>query len=96
MPRRILKGVVISGKSNKTVVVKVERKFMHPTFKKYITRSKKYSVHDEKNSSKVGEVIRIVECKPRSKTKSWELFKAANTSSSPKDIPEESKQESKK
>ena len=91
MPRRILQGVVISGKSDKTVVVKVQRKFMHSTFKKYITRSKKYAVHDEKNSSKVGEVIKIIECKPRSKTKSWEIFDGKSDTSLVNDSPEKGK-----
>jgi len=96
MPRRILQGIVISGKGNKTTVVKVQRKFMHPTFKKYITRSKKYAVHDEKHSSKVGEVIRIIECKPRSKTKSWEIFEEKTDSSYAKNFPEKGKREAKK
>lgn len=73
MPKRILQGVVVSDKGDKTVVVKVERRFMHPLYKKFIKRSKKYHAHDEANVAKVGDVVRIEECRPLSKTKSWTL-----------------------
>ncbi len=73
MPKRILQGVVVSDKQNKTVVVRVERRMMHPIYKKFIRRSKKYAAHDETNSGKVGDVVRIRECAPISKTKRWEL-----------------------
>jgi small subunit ribosomal protein S17 len=71
MPKRILQGVVVSDAMDKTVVVRVERRVMHPVYKKFIRRSKKYSAHDETNSVKVGDVVRIQECRPLSKNKSW-------------------------
>ena len=69
MPKRILEGVVVSDKMDKTIVVKVERRVQHPIYKKFIRRSKKYAAHDENNSSKVGDVVRIRECAPISKLK---------------------------
>ncbi len=71
MPKRILQGVVVSDAMDKTVVVRVERRVMHPVYNKFIRRSKKYSAHDETNSVKVGDVVRIQECRPISKNKSW-------------------------
>jgi small subunit ribosomal protein S17 len=73
MPRRILQGVVVSDKQDKTVIVRVERRMMHPIYKKFIRRSKKFAAHDENNTSKIGDVVRIRECAPISKTKKWEL-----------------------
>ena len=69
MPRRILQGVVVSDKQEKTVVVKVERRFMHPLYKKFIKRSKKYAAHDEDNQFKTGDLVKIQETKPISKNK---------------------------
>ncbi len=74
MPKRILQGVVTSDKMEKTVVVRVERRVMHPIYKKFIRRSKKYHAHDENNVFKVGDTIRIRECRPLSKTKCWEVI----------------------
>lgn len=74
MPRRILSGVVVSDKMDKTVVVKVSRKVMHPLYKKFISRSKKYSAHDENNVCKIGDNVKIRECPPISKNKSWEVI----------------------
>jgi len=71
MPRRILQGVVVSTKMTKTVVVSVQRRVMHPLYKKFITRSKKYHAHDENNACKVGDTVSIIECAPISKTKTW-------------------------
>lgn len=71
MPKRILQGVVVSDATNKTVVVKVERRFTHPLLKKTVRRSKKYHAHDENNGFKVGDVVRIEETKPISKLKRW-------------------------
>lgn len=71
MPRRVLQGVVVSDKRDKTVTVLVERRVMHPLYKKFIKRSKRYQAHDESNSVKVGDVVRIEETRPISKTKSW-------------------------
>ena len=71
MPKRVLQGVVVSDKTDKTVVVRVERRFTHPLFKKTVRRSKKYHAHDEGNTCKVGDRVFIQESRPISKTKSW-------------------------
>ena len=71
MPKRILQGVVVSDKMDKSVVVRVERRVMHPVYKKYIKRSKNYIAHDEKNLCKVGDNVQIMENRPISKTKAW-------------------------
>jgi small subunit ribosomal protein S17 len=76
MPKRVLQGVVISDKQDKTVVVKVERRFTHPVMKKTVRRSKHYHAHDESNSAKVGQTVQIVESRPYSKLKTWELVGA--------------------
>ena len=73
MPRRVLQGTVVSDKPHKTVIVAVERRFMHPVYKKFITRSKKYAAHDETNRCKTGDKVRIRECRPISKSKCWEV-----------------------
>ena len=74
MPKRILQGTVVSDKNTKTVVVKVERRFIHPVLGKTVRRSKKYHAHDEKAQFKTGDVVRIQECRPLSKLKSWEVL----------------------
>ncbi|MEM7023389.1 MAG: 30S ribosomal protein S17 [Pseudomonadota bacterium] len=74
MPRRVLQGVVVSDKADKTIVVRVDRRVQHPLYKKYITRSKRYAAHDEANQCKVGETVRIRECRPISKSKCWEVL----------------------
>ena len=74
MPKRILEGLVVSDKGDKTVVVKVERTVLHPVLKKTIRVSKRYHAHDEANSYKTGESIRIIECAPKSKLKTWEVL----------------------
>ena len=71
MPKRILQGVVVSDKQDKTVVVSVERQVMHPVYKKFVKKSKKYAAHDENNQYKVGDIVSIEESKPYSKTKTW-------------------------
>ena len=71
MPKRILQGVVVSDKNDKTVVVKVERRFAHPLLRKTVRRSKRYQAHDESNKIKVGEQVSIQECAPISKSKCW-------------------------
>ncbi|MGE0152462.1 MAG: 30S ribosomal protein S17 [Reyranellaceae bacterium] len=73
MPKRILQGVVVSDKMDKTIVVKVERRVMHPVYKKFVRRSKKYHAHDEGNQFKSGDTVRIRECRPLSRTKRWEV-----------------------
>lgn len=75
MPRRVLNGVVVSDKGNKTIVVSVSRRLMHPVYKKYITRTKKYAAHDETNQACIGDTVEIEECRPISKTKTWMLVK---------------------
>jgi small subunit ribosomal protein S17 len=74
MPKRVLTGTVVSDKTDKTVVVKVERKVKHPLYGKIIRRSKKYHAHDEGNTFKEGEVVRIEECAPISKLKTWTVL----------------------
>ena len=74
MPKRILIGTVVSDKTDKTVVVSVERKVKHPLYGKIIRRSKKYHAHDEENLVKPGEIVRIEECAPISKLKTWKVI----------------------
>ena len=74
MTKKILKGIVKSTKNNKTIVVEVTRKFKHPFYEKVIKRSKKYHAHDETNKYKEGEVVSIIECKPISKKKTWQVI----------------------
>ena len=74
MPKRVLQGVVVSDKNNKTVVVDVERRFTHPVMGKTVRRTKKYHAHDEKGEFKTGDVVRIQECRPLSKLKCWEVI----------------------
>ena len=74
MPKRILEGVVVSDKMDKTVVVRVERYIQHPIYKKFMKRSKKYMAHDEANSFKEGDTVKILESKPLSKNKKWEVI----------------------
>ena len=76
MPKRILQGVVVSDVQDKTVVVRVERRVMHPVYKKYIMRSKKYAAHDEQNAFKVGDLVRIEESRPISKNKRFVVLAA--------------------
>ena len=71
MPKRILQGVVVSDACDKTVIVRVERRVMHPVYKKFITRSKKYDAHDETNRYHAGDTVRIEESRPISKRKHW-------------------------
>ena len=76
MPKRILRGTVTSDKNDQTVTVAVERRFKHPVLQKTIRKSKKYRAHDPKNEFKVGDMVRIQECAPVSKTKRWEVVSA--------------------
>jgi small subunit ribosomal protein S17 len=69
-----MQGVVVSDKPNKTVIVRVERRVQHPIYKKFIVRSERFAAHDEANSCKVGDIVRIRECRPISKTKTWEVI----------------------
>ena len=74
MPKRVLEGVVVSDKNDKTIVVKVERRLTHPVLKKTVRLSKKYHAHDETNDAKIGDVVRIEETRPLSKQKRWMLL----------------------
>ena len=74
MSKKILNGKVVSDSNNKTIVVSVKRKYIHPFFGKVITSSKKYHAHDEKNKFKMGDNVKIIESKPFSKRKKWEVF----------------------
>jgi small subunit ribosomal protein S17 len=71
MPKRVMQGVVVSDKMDKTVIVLVERRVMHPVYKKFIKRSSKFAAHDETNAHKVGERVWIEECRPLSRRKRW-------------------------
>ncbi len=71
MPRRVLNGTVTSTKMQKTITVEVERRFMHPIYKKFIKLTKKYHAHNEDSSVKEGDKVQIMECKPISKTVKW-------------------------
>ncbi len=77
MPKRILQGVVVSDKQDKTIVVKVERRFTHPLLKKTVRRTKNYHAHDEANHCKVGETVSIEETRPMSRLKRWKVVEAA-------------------
>ena len=74
MTKRILQGHVVSNKNNKTIVVKVKRRFRHPFYGKVISRSKKYHAHDEKNKFKIGDTVQIEESKPYSKNKRFKIL----------------------
>ena len=74
MPRRVLTGQVVSDKMEKTVVVRIDRRVMHPLYKKIITQSKKYAAHDESNAFSVGDMVRIRECRPKSRRKRFEVI----------------------
>ena len=74
MPKRVMQGTVVSEKNDKTVTVLVERRIMHPVYKKFITKSKKFAAHDAENRFKQGDTVRIRECAPLSKSKSYEVI----------------------
>ena len=86
MPRRVLQGVVVSDKMDKTVTVKVETKVMHPLYKKFIRRSKKYHAHDDTNEYREGETVRIEETAPISKLKTWKVIARVDTHKSPEEV----------
>ena len=80
MPKRILQGTVVSNKNDKTVVVKVERRFTHPLLKKTVRRTKKYHAHDESNAIAEGQAVQIVECAPISRKKCWKVLEGSGDS----------------
>jgi small subunit ribosomal protein S17 len=79
--KRTLSGRVTSNKTDKTVTVLVERRLKHPLYGKFITRSKKYHAHDDKNQFSIGDFVQIVECRPLSRTKNWKVIKLLNEES---------------
>ena len=79
MPKRIFFGEVVSDKNDKTVIVKVVRKYMHPVYKKILKRTKRYAAHDEANLHKAGDMVRIIESRPISATKTWVVMSAQDT-----------------
>ena len=83
MPKRVLTGLIVSDKGDKTVVVNVERKVKHALYGKIIRRTKKYHAHDESNTFKEGQTVRIEECKPISKLKTWTVVEAVDTHATP-------------
>ncbi|WBH17126.1 30S ribosomal protein S17 [Sphingomonas radiodurans] len=86
MPKRVLTGLIVSDKGDKTVVVNVERKVKHPLYGKIIRRSKKYHAHDETNEFKQGETVRIEETAPISKLKTWKVVDRVNTHATPERV----------
>lgn len=86
MPKRVLTGLIVSDKGDKTVVVNVERKVKHPLYGKIIRRSKKYHAHDEANEYKQGETVRIEETAPISKLKTWKVVDRVNTHATPERV----------
>lgn len=86
MPKRVLTGLIVSDKGDKTVVVNVERKVKHPLYGKIIRRSKKYHAHDEGNEYKQGETVRIEETAPISKLKTWKVIDRVNTHATPERV----------
>ena len=86
MPKRVLTGLIVSDKGDKTVVVNVERKVKHPLYGKIIRRSKKYHAHDEANEYKQGETVRIEETAPISKLKTWKVIERVNTHATPERV----------
>jgi small subunit ribosomal protein S17 len=86
MPKRVLTGTIVSDKTDKTVVVKVERRVKHPLYGKIIKRSKKYHAHDEGNEFKVGETVRIEETRPISKLKTWRVLERLDAKATPERV----------
>ena len=86
MPKRVLTGQIVSDKTDKTVVVLVERKVKHPLYGKIIRRSKKYHAHDEGNEFKAGEIVRIEETAPISKLKTWKVIERVNSHATPERV----------
>lgn len=96
MPRRILEGQVVSDKQDKTVTVLVERRFMHPVYKKYLKSTSKYAAHDEANAFKEGDRVQIEECRPISKRKTWRVITTPAGGTAPAKTEEKAKAPAKK
>lgn len=95
MPRRVLEGQVVSDKMDKTVTVLVERRFMHPVYKKYVKRTDKYAAHDEGNAFKAGDQVQIEECRPVSRRKTWKVVSAPSAAPKTADTKAPAKEETK-
>jgi small subunit ribosomal protein S17 len=93
MPKRVLTGTVVSDKGDKTIVVRVERRVKHPLYGKIIKRSKKYHAHDDANAYREGEMVRIEECAPISKQKSWTVLERVGAAAAVIETPEAKKAE---
>ena len=91
MPRRILEGEVVSDKTDKTITVRVERRYMHPIYKKYLKKSSKFTAHDPANQYKTGDRVSIIECRPISKTKRWTVVTGDEAAAAPATKPAEEK-----
>lgn len=78
MPKRVMQGVVVSDKGDKTVIVRIDRSYAHPLLRKTVRKSKRYAAHDPENKHKTGDKVRIQECPPISKTKAWEVLAEGN------------------
>ena len=83
MPKRVMQGTVVSDKNDKTVVVRVERRFTHPVMKKTVRMTKNYKAHDENNACKVGDIVQIEESRPISKDKTWVVLPGAEAEKKP-------------
>ncbi|MBO6901719.1 MAG: 30S ribosomal protein S17 [Rhizobiaceae bacterium] len=83
MPKRVMQGTVVSDKNDKTVVVRVERRFTHPVMKKTVRMTKNYKAHDESNACKVGDIVQIEESRPISKDKTWVVLAGADSEKKP-------------
>lgn len=92
MPRRVLEGSVVSAKNDKTITVLVERRFMHPVYKKYIKNADKFTAHDEANQYKEGDRVSIIECRPISKSKRWTVVTGDENASSKEVAPKAAKE----
>ena len=84
MPKRILSGTVVGDGGDKTVTVRVERRFRHPVYKKFVRKSKRYAAHDPGNAHKVGDIVRIRECRPVSRRKRWEVLEDESGGTAPR------------
>jgi small subunit ribosomal protein S17 len=96
MPKRVMTGTVVSDKTDKTVVVKIERRVKHPLYGKIIKLSKKYHAHDEANEYREGETVRIEETRPISKLKTWRVLGRVDTHATPEKAPAKGKAKAKK
>lgn len=83
MPKRVMTGTVVGDAADKTVVVRVERRYRHPVYKKFVRKSKRYAAHDPENAHKAGDTVTIRECRPLSRTKRWEVLPGGDAPDAP-------------